>query len=69
MAKWQGKCKKKTGSFEYWNESINLKNIDEGSSVKNLHDTYHVGLSTIYDLKMQKKDILKFYENANNSNL
>ena len=33
--------------------------------MKQISDLYNIGISTIYDLKKQKKDILKFYGNAN----
>lgn len=45
------------------------KKIDEGSSIKNLCDIYHIGSSIIYDLKKHKKDTLKFYGAAHNPDL
>lgn len=45
------------------------KKLDEGTTVKNLCDTYNVGSSTIYDIKQKKKDILKFYGDAEHPNL
>lgn len=46
-----------------------LKKLDEGISAKKLSDAYHVGLSTIYDIRKHKDDILKFYLDADYPNL
>lgn len=45
------------------------KYLDEGTSVKNVCDTYQVGSSTTFDLEKHKTDILKFYGDTDHPNL
>ncbi|XP_015925367.2 tigger transposable element-derived protein 2-like [Parasteatoda tepidariorum] len=56
--------KRKRVSLSIKNKVEILKKLDEGSSVKLLSECYNVGLSTIYDIKNQKKDLLKFVSNC-----
>ena len=46
-----------------------LKKLHEGSSIKSLCTTYNIGKSTIYDIKKNKEELLKFYRDADEPNL
>ena len=46
-----------------------LKKLHEGSSIKSLCTTYNIGKSTIYDIKKNKEELLKFYRDADQPNL
>ncbi len=41
-----------------------LKRLDKGASVRLLSEKYGVGTSTIYDIKKQKEQILKFFSDS-----
>ncbi|XP_063235778.1 jerky protein homolog isoform X1 [Bacillus rossius redtenbacheri] len=41
-----------------------LKKLDAGTSVKNLSQSYDVGISMIYDIKKQKNELCKFYSDS-----
>ena len=46
-----------------------LHKLDQGVSVRRLTEDYGVGTTTIYDLKKQKEDLLKFYNDTDNQKL
>jgi hypothetical protein len=41
-----------------------LRKLDNGASVKRLCEEYSIGSSTVYDLKKQKSELLKFYADS-----
>jgi transposase-like protein len=41
-----------------------LRKLDNGASVKRLCEEYSVGSSTVYDLKKQQCELLKFYADS-----
>jgi hypothetical protein len=56
------KCKHKSLSIEHKVDL--LRKLDNGASVKRLCEEYSIGSSTLYDLKKQKSEFLKFYADS-----
>jgi hypothetical protein len=44
-----------------------LRKLDNGASVKRLCEENSIGSSTVYDLKKQKSELLKFYADSDTS--
>ena len=45
-----------------------LRKLDKGVSVWTLCQQYNIGSSTVYDIKKQKGQLLKFYSESGNKN-
>ena len=55
-----GKLKRKHFALSISKKVELLMRLDKGASVWHLSEEYGVGTSTIYDIKKQKEQILKF---------